>query len=500
MLSTSPLFTLLLLFLFLDTVSLQRNKASTEKPIPNHIISSISKWWKQNSDQNPTKCSQNTIPLSKSKMIHYIPRATIQSYTCVDGTSPSQYLFLGLNKTNYPEGKGRLRKISDSEWKTWSITEKDKFISRKVCYHLIESNGVEIKEIIGTFKDGLLHGSTKIKWEDNSTTIAKFSKGYVHGFQRHWNGKGKLTHAGLLSKGLETGFHWRVMLDHLVYTDESIINNEGKRLTLLFPLLKNGSYGNPLSGNLNPHIDTLENVRQVKLISIKSRESDCILKIEYEKTKKQNYRYMLRHKARFPLSMHQSSPFCNRNRSEVLEGPNRRLRNFFKYTDQLIYGTKPQSFHEGYQIMWYLKPLLEVVNKAKSLKLISNVTFHHINKTSTAVILGSKPLRIKFLHIGVNKHEELDGYCDISVIPEDWLLVPRDNSLQWPPNRIKGMFIRGELNGIAIIGTNTVSSGWVTVKDGVLHGPVIFHGLHPVLPVKLETKFLGFNPAIIYPA
>merc|ERR1711894_375838 len=100
---------------------------------------------------------------------------------------------------------------------------------------------------------------------------------------------------------------------------------------------------------------------------------------------------MLRHKARFPLSMHQSSPFCNRNRSEVLEGPSRRLRNFFNYTDQLIYGTKPQSFHEGYQIMWYLKPLLEVVNKTKSLKLISNVTFHHTNTHSTNATINPRP-------------------------------------------------------------------------------------------------------------
>ena len=186
----------------------------------------------------------------------------------------------------------------------------------------------------------------------------------------------------------------------------------------------------------------------------------------------------------FPLSIYQSSPLCIQNQNEVLEGPSRRLRNFFNYTDQLIYGVKPQSFYEGYKIMWYLKPLLEDVNKTKHIKLISNVTFHHVNKTSTAVILGSTPLRIKFLHIGVNQHEELDGYCDISVIPEDWFLVPRDNTLQWPPNRIKGYFISGELNGIVIVGTNTESSGWVTVKDGVLHGPVIFHGLHPVLPVR----------------
>ena len=148
--------------------------------------------------------------------------------------------------------------------------------------------------------------------------------------------------------------------------------------------------------------------------------------------------------------------------------------------------------------MWYLKPLLEDIDERKSLKLISNVTFHHVNKTSTAVILGSKPLRIKFLHLGVTKQEELDGYCDISVIPEDWWLVPRDNALQWPPYRIKGIFIRGELNGIANVGTNTMSSGWVTVKDGVLHGPVIFHGLHPVLPVRWGILFSKISIDNIY--
>ena len=41
-----------------------------------------------------------------------------------------------------------------------------------------------------------------------------------------------------------------------------------------------------------------------------------------------------------------------------------------------------------------------------------------------------------------------------------------------------------DMHGIAIINTNSQSFGWVTMKDDVMHGPIIFHGLMPVNPVR----------------
>ena len=46
------------------------------------------------------------------------------------------------------------------------------------------------------------------------------------------------------------------------------------------------------------------------------------------------------------------------------------------------------------------------------------------------------------------------------------------------------MFQGGKLNGIAQIETEAHSFGWVTMKDDVMHGPVVFQGLMPVNPVR----------------
>ena len=154
--------------------------------------------------------------------------------------------------------------------------------------------------------------------------------------------------------------------------------------------------------------------------------------------------------------------------------------------DSLIYGqnySAKQTFLEGCRILWHLKPLSEEVDDIIARKLITNITFDNITKTSTAVIFG-RTVRIHFEDFVLNQKSELDGYCDIRVALEDRKFVPRDYALEWPPYRIKGMFRHGELNGIALIETDTSSFGWVTMKNGVMHGPVVFQALMPVNPVS----------------
>ena len=75
----------------------------------------------------------------------------------------SMYLFHNLDKTYYPEGKGKLRMISESEWVTWSDTEKNNFLKRNICYEIVGGDQREIQEIVGTFINGTLHGQAKLK-------------------------------------------------------------------------------------------------------------------------------------------------------------------------------------------------------------------------------------------------------------------------------------------------------------------------------------------------
>lgn len=473
----------------LNTISVACIKLK-HNDVKNHIF----EWWQKSSIQTPIKCVEtNDAFRLKNKLIYYLPKPRIRAFTCNNGTPPTRYLFTGLNKSHSPDGKGKVKAISNSEWLSWSESEQSNFTKLNICYDLIDSNETPIIEIIGTFKNSLLHGTAKIKWSDNLTSILKFRNGYPNGFQRVWDSKGRLLKAQKNSKGNKIGGQWHLMLDHLIYTNASFINNEEERLSVVIPLLEDGTFGDPLVGSFRPHLNMLENVHHVELTNVSSKESACLMEIEYKKLEKQEYRYILRNKSKLPLSMHETTPLCSINSSDISEVPGRRIQNILNSVDQLIYGENNlvnHNFYEGYKVLWRLKPITEDINESRSLKLISNITFDHKRKNVTAVILGSAPLRITFNELHMNVSQELNGYCDISVAQDDRRYLPRDKALQWPPYRIRGMFNHGKLNGIVTIETNTISSGWALVRKGVMHGPVVFHGLMPVIPVRRVTRLL----------
>ena len=472
---------IIFLTLYLVQVTIETAVVTTNDQVKNHLV----EWWNKISYQSPMKCSDNKISFPTHTLLRHIPRGMIKGHICKNGNKPDRYLFKGSNKTTtYLSGKGKLKFVSKREWKTWQYIERKEFENRNLCYDLIGNNGVSLKEVIGTFKTGSLHGNAKLKWKDKSFSIATFKNGYIHGFQRSWDSNGNLVHAGVYNKGREVGFHWRMVFGQLAYIDTRLINNGTIPWMLLFPILNNGSLDNPLAGHFLPHLNILENVHLSILTQIMSKDSDCLTTIFYKLAQKQSYRYMIRTQTKYPFNFHTQSQLCTHESSEYSTNPTRKLRDFFKNVDQLIYGNGNPNVLEGYQVLWHFKPLSDDVNVESSIKFISNITFDNNTNTSMVSILGSRLLGITFSHITINKHGKLNGYCELNVVSKDRKYVPRDNTLQWPTHNIKGMFTNGELNGIAVVNTNTFSSGWLTVKNGVIHGPCLFHGLQPILPVS----------------
>ena len=47
-----------------------------------------------------------------------------------------------------------------------------------------------------------------------------------------------------------------------------------------------------------------------------------------------------------------------------------------------------------------------------------------------------------------------------------------------------GQFIHGELGGIILIKLLDERFGFLSVKDGVIHGPAVIAGTVPILPVS----------------
>ena len=322
--------------------------------------------------------------------------------------------------------------------------------------------------------------------------ISKFKNGYLHGYTRTWNSEGTLIKAGYYTKGIEKGSYWRVKNNHLMFSNSEVINNAAEdRISLIFPILSNGSIDDPIAGSFLPYLNVLDDVYDAELVKIESFEPSCMIKVHYNQTTKKNSRYLLRDKVHIPFSLHQSFPLCKNLTDANSDRPDKQLLKFFDYVDRLIYGQNVftfQDYLEGYRALWHLKPLSEELNKTRATKLISNISFDETTKVFLANILGSeKRLRIYFNEFKLNKKLELDGYCDISVIRDDRHLVSKDATLGWSPYQIRGIFKNGKMNGIAIINTNSQSIGWVTMKDDVMHGPIIFHGLMPVNPVRYTS-------------
>ena len=499
----SPWLPLVLLFLFLN---IKGENIFELQSRHNKIKNQIQEWWKENNNQIKRNCIDLKTTLPKLPIKGSSAKLRIRGFNCPPNTDPSLYLFEGLDKSHYPDGKGKLKLISKTEWLTSPDIEKTSLFDGNICYEMYENYELKnsgVKEIIGTFKNGSLEGTSKIKFYDNSTIISKFKDGYLHGFYRFWDGTGRLESVENYKKGNIFGKRWSIVMDHLIYSNQDVLSLEEKRDTVVFPILSNRSLNDPMVGKFLPHLNVLVDVHTIQLTEIESGKEECMLKIKYNKIEKKDFRYMLRIKKRYPLSYHRSLPLCNletNSNPDNLDPPPKQLHKLFDYVDNVIYGINDsgiikysgnesflayQPFFEGYQILWHLKPLSENMDHSMARHLITNITFNATSNLSTATLFGSeRPLRINLHEFHLNKRFELDGYCDISVAVQDRNLVPRDNALDWPPYRIKGMFRQGKLSGIAIIETDTQSFGWVTLKDNVMHGPVIFQGIMPVNPVR----------------
>ena len=478
-------------FLSSSSESTKDNDISNKIDDHNEIKNKVEKWWKESSNQTRRKCKEEKLTLPKIPILESIKRIQIKSYSCPNNTKhETRYRFHGLDKSNYPEGKGKLKLILNSEWSKLSKDEKNKFNQLGICYEMIAGSQGEIKEIIGIFKNGSLHGPAKIVWTENSTVIANFKDGYLNGYQRTWNGNGDLVMAGYYKKGMEIGSYWKRVKDHLVFVNSEMLKFNHERISLIFPILANGLLGAPVAGSFHPHLDILEDAHDVLLTGIKSSPDECMLQIDYQRTTKKNSRYLLSDKIFMPFSFHENYPLCRNITESSLDKPDEQLLSFFNYVDSLIYGENifaNQTYFEGFKALWHLKPLSEELDQNRAIELISNIAYNDTTNTFSANILGSKrPLKIQFNDFKLNDKLEIDGYCDISIDLEDRYNIPKDVALDWPPYRIRGIFKDGKLNGISVVETNTQSFGWVTMKDNVIHGPVIFHALMPVNPVSFS--------------
>ena len=174
---------------------------------------------------------------------------------------------------------------------------------RNVCVKASSLPARKISEIIGTFRNGSLHGLAKIAYIDKSFYTGHYKNGKAHGYGRIFGSEGSLMDAGGYYSGWEAAYHWRYRLGHIIYQKRDIVNDFVSP-SIVFAIAKDGSLKDPIAGDYFPYSDTLTNIHNVRLISILSSESHCMLDIEYKLSNMENYTYSLPSKLPWPIETH----------------------------------------------------------------------------------------------------------------------------------------------------------------------------------------------------
>ena len=480
----------LMLFCFYDTATCVKVHDGRESCFINvthdKTDNLISEWWRKNDVVKQLECKYNIQPHYTHKLFDTISAPAIRSFPCAEGSDPPRYHYTGTIKGGRLEGQGILVFITEQEWSEQSHSDKTREESvalnnTNVCFETGGNHDLRIREVIGTFRKGALHGPARITYTDEAITIGSYNHGKPHGFIRNFNAERRLVHIGGFEMGWEVGYHWKLRSGHLLYQNRDMIN-ENISKTIVFPISDDGLVQKPMLGDYFPLSGALENIKQIELIRVSSNVN-CILQIAYEVLSNENYSYALSSKSKHPLfGQIGHSLLCNINHEKDFNNPTKKLENWFRSINSMMKGVISEDgsiTHDALKILWHLRPLSDQLDIDHSTRLISSFNFDLDAKSITAKIFNSIPVDVSLFaaDVKLDKNLKLNGFNDVIVTPKHQHFVPRDNTLGWSPTRIIGTFNHGELNGFVKIHTNMSTVVWATVKKGILHGPFFIMGL-----------------------
>ena len=460
----------------------------------NHLImkSSIMDWWKRNNVTKPIECKyKNTNRYSKNEFTHLLSVPEIKIFPCSGNVTSPKFLFEGMLREGHLEGKGKLVFINESEWSKLSHSDSKRkqvmaMMKMNICFKLSNIQAKDIKEIIGTFKNGSIHGLAKITYLDSSFCIGHYKNGKAHGYSRTFSSDNGLLDAGGYYSGLEVGYVWRHRFGHLLYQKEEMVSDNISP-TLVFAIANDGSLADPIAGDYFHPSGTLTNVVKVDLINTISSKSNCMLDIEYRLSSVENYTYSLSSKNKYPIFGNKEyQALCNGRKRYIDEDVTKTLRNWIEYITDLLEVRLMQpgiDVSRAPEILWQLRPQLKQLDKANSIRLISDIHLCTETKSMKASILGSPPVKIAFGNgdIKLDHNLTLNGFNHLIVVLEYQQYVPGDKSLGWYPTQISGNFERGVLNGLALVKTNVSTTVWAMLRDGILHGPCVVYGISYII-------------------
>ena len=462
----------------------------------NDITKLILDWWNKNSVPKPYSCKYRIRDPYSKTFLNKLKAPSFKIYSCSSRKESNYYYFKGESvKNGLINGKGKLTLINKDDWTRFPNERKKDIISQDICVKASNIQSKNVVEVIGNFKNGFLHGMIKMIYHDKSFSIASYSHGKVHGYQRLFNQEGKLIETGVYDHGWQTGYHIKMESDHLIIYDTTMITDDIK-LSMLFPIANNDILDTPIIGYYYPNSGAVENISAVEIESIGSNSEACQLELNYIILERLHFTYSLYSKKKFPIFDKKQDYLCNIVSNHKERNPSSNLKEWFSSIDNIL---KPEEKYKGTvdeviksnEIIWRLKPIEKPPAPEISTRLISDVKLDLKSQIINARIFGSPMIKMT-ARAGAFKLDgnmKLNGFNDLWVLKEFQSLIPPDVTLGWVPIRIMGMFDHGTLNGMSYIETNASTKVSAMVKDGILHGPFVSYGISFILETVSMASF-----------
>ena len=207
--------TVVIIVLYILVISVDTQKISKkhfEADTYTLFKSAIIEWWRKNNLTKPIECKQQKFNngYDKTEFSKLLSVSEIKSVPCYSRSTPTRYHFKGHFREGIIEGdlegKGKVVFISNKEWSTLSPSDAKRkkvmaMSQLNVCFKARDYQDREIREVIGTFKNGSLHGRAKVTYKDNSFYIGNYKNGKAQGYGRTFDSENNLLDAGEYHSG-----------------------------------------------------------------------------------------------------------------------------------------------------------------------------------------------------------------------------------------------------------------------------------------------------------
>ena len=483
-----------LIHLHLFKILMSLNVITAIGPVHEEIL----QWWKKVSVQKPIQCKINpiyTLPFQSSVVnniiddLSYVP--VVKSYPCSENDQKYlDYKFKGNITNGHFEGPGKL-KIFD-HWDIDTIDEK----AKETCISTIGNQGN--MEVVGTFKNGILHGVAKMTLQDKSTTISNFVNGEAHGAERLWGPDKKLFSYSYRIKRQQKSKCWKADETYIYVSDYCSIVQEDEDFSsiILIPFdikeeILVGTFNvlRLIGGTAEGVIEELHSAN----LEITSNEKDCFMMLKWHLEKRKDYKLILnlsgKHK-KVPLLKYKTQPMCTQENSLKPSNSEKKPEKQFVLWENYLINTNDSRYPpNGYEVLDLVKPEESHMEENKvQQNFLGNDVKIYTSKYSIYVNFShwngeSVPWIAKKISFDSNGH--LHGICTFSIEKKFMKNTGTHNFLNWSIKYFHGKFVHGKLQGMAYLET-LHGYLFVTFKDNELHGPAFSFGRYPIYDMAVS--------------